>query len=256
MRLILGSHSEVKCYDETESYKLLVAGNMRQVLLESAQRYVGFKIPRFSEQLLQETMTDTDYGAFPTFYRGEPVIYMVRDYRDVVRSMVSLTYPDGESWLEKYGKNILLSKASENTLSAENLELLSVVEREGFPSYLVGALYWKYKTEAVFDFLGACMPVRIVCYERLVMNPESELGRVVRFLSLQWEDSLLSHHRLEHEEIDEQGLAIGGTNPRLAIHADSVRRHKEYFSVQQVEKMRHLVTGTLARLVDIGIVYD
>lgn len=256
MRLILESHSEIRCFDEEEGYRILVDPRFRDALQVNGAGWVGFKIPRFSEQLLLKSMRDIDYGTFPSFYRREPIIFMVRNCGDVVRSMDKLAYPDGETWLKKYGKKILMSKIEDADFSEENRVALRMIEMEGFPGHLVGALYWKYKTEALFDLIRAGVRVQVICYEHLVSEPKKQLDGVVDFLGLPWEDALLNHHRLEHVEVDERGLAIGGTNARLAIHADSVRKHHEYFSPLQQQEMRDLISGTLERLAAIGIVYD
>lgn len=256
MRLILESHSKIRCFDEEEGYRILVDPRFRDALQVSGAGWVGFKIPRFSEQLLLGSMRDVDYGTFPSFYRREPIIFMVRDCGDVVRSMDRLAYPDGETWLKKYGKKILMSKAEDADFSEENRVALRVIEREGYPEHLVGALYWKYKTEALFELIRSGVQVQAICYEYLVSNPKEQLAEVVAIFGLLWEDALLNHHRLEHEEVDERGLAIGGTNPRLAIHANSVRKHHEYFSPLQKQEMRDLISGTLEKLAAIGIVYD
>lgn len=256
MRLILESHSKIRCFDEEEGYRVLLDPQFRDTLQATGAERVGFKVPRFSEQLLRESMRDIDYGSSPSFYRREPIVFMVRNCGDVVRSMDRLAYPGGETWLEKYGKEILRSKTEDADFSDENRIALRAIESEGFPRHLVGALYWKYKTEALFELIREGVPVQAIGYEHLVGSPKAQLAEVVTFLGLPWEDSLLNHHRLEHEELDERGLAIGGTNPRLAIHADSVRKHQEYFSPLQQQEMRDLISGTLVRLAAIGIVYD
>jgi len=256
MRLILSSHSMIRCFDESEGYKLLTVGKLEQLDFDKAQKLVGFKIPRFSEQLLWATMSDTDYGEFPSFYHGAPVIFLVRDYRDVIYSMAQLRYPDGESWLRKHGQRILKFQAGHPEFKAEYKKILTTVEQAGFPDHLVGALYWKYKTDALFSLIDARMPVIGIAYEDLVNNPKNELAKLVDFLGLQWENALLQHNKLDHAELDADGMAIGGTNPKLPIHKNSVKAYGDFFSPQELKDMRATVNDTLSRLSGVNIEHD
>ena len=64
---------------------------------------------------------------------------------------------------------------------SEELSLIENCHRR-----LVGlaALYWKYKTDALFRYLEQGLPVAGVCYERLVANPRSTLQSVCAHLGI------------------------------------------------------------------------
>jgi len=253
LRLVLESHSMVRCFDETEGYKLLKSYEESRLLINQNNMLTGFKIPRFSEQLLSQTMSDIDYGDFPSFYMDEPVLFMVRDYRDVIHSMAKLHYPDGETWLKKYGLKILMHQAKQSTFTEENHHLLASIKESDAPDHLVGALYWKYKTEALFLLIEASKPVLPVSYESFVASPREELLKVLEILNLSWENSLLEHSKHRHSELDEDGLAIGGTDPKLAIHNNSIQSHKNFFSTQELEDIRQVVGKTLIDLETLKI---
>lgn len=255
IRLILESHSMIRCFDESEGYKLLTVGKLEQLDFDMANNLVGFKIPRFSEQLLWASMSDIDYGEFPNFYHGAPVIFLVRDYRDVIYSMAQLRYPDGESWLRKHGQRILKFQASHPEFKTEDRKILAAMEHARFPDHLVGALYWKYKTDALFALIDARMPVITISYECLVNNPKNELAKLVGFLGLPWENVLLQHYKLDHAELEADGMAIGGTNPKLPIHKNSVKTHEGFFSHQEMEEMHTIVHDTLDRLSSLSILF-
>lgn len=256
VRLILESHSAVHCFDETEGYKLLTTGRPEDIANKYKEKLIGFKVPRFTEQLLWTTMSDIDYGEFPSFYHGVPVIFLVRDYRDVIRSMIQLRYSDRESWLQKYGQRILKFQSKLQEFKAEDKKILAAIEQSGFQDHFVGALYWKYKTDALFSLLNSGMPVSIVSYERLVSNPQSELAKLVDFLGLQWEDALLKHDKQNHAELDANGMAIGGTNPKLPIHKNSVKLYEGFFSTHELKDMRTIVYDTLSRLYGLNISFQ
>jgi hypothetical protein len=236
------------CYDETEGYKLLVSRSAFDDVVDQVNYVTGFKIPRFTEQLLWTTMSDLDYGDFPSFYENDPVLFMIRDYRDVIHSMAKLRYPDGQTWLQKYGLNILSHQENCPASTEENRQLLASIKMAGAPDHLVGALYWKYKTEAVFGLVELDKPVLPISYESLVANPRVELERMLNFMGLDWEDSLLEHSKHQHSELDENGLAIGGTDPKRAIHSNSIQSYKSFFSAKELEEMQQIVNSTLSSL--------
>jgi hypothetical protein len=255
LRLIMDSHSAVHCYDEIDGYKLLTLGKPEDLMKQCLNKLVGFKIPRFTEQLLWPSMSDIDYGEFPNFYHGEPVLFLVRDYRDVVRSMLQLHYPDGESWMFKYGKRILKHQSENPQFAAEDRKSLEKIKASGFREHLTGALYWKYKTDALFSMYDAGMTIIPVTYERLVENPRFELLKVIEFLGLPWEESILKHNEQLHSELDSNGMAIGNTNPKLPIHKNSLKLFKNFFSLNEINEMYEVVCETLTRLSFLNITF-
>lgn len=244
MRLILESHSSIYCFDEAFGYEILKKGNFQ--ISNSNFKYdrIGFKIPRFSEQLLWSEMSDIDYGKFSNFYNGQPIIFLVRDYRDVVYSMMRLMYDGGETWLKRYGRCILEHYSNSCESSKDINDILEFVRKLKYPDHLVGALYWKFKTDVIFELLKIKIPVYIVSYEKLVADPKSELTKVVKFLGLDWEDALLNHEKFDHKELDTKGLAIGGTNPNVPIHNQSVGLYNGFFSEEILKEMDEIVYET------------
>src|SRR6186713_2185314 len=88
MRLVLECHSGITCFDETRSYRALAT---REHDGPAAAGLVGFKIPRLAEQLDQPRAFDLGLDDPPQgFYRGQNALFLVRDYRDVVASMLKL----------------------------------------------------------------------------------------------------------------------------------------------------------------------
>ena len=222
MRLILETHSEVYCFDEEEGYPILASLDpdaIKKRLDWVPHRYICFKIPRYAEQLLDDYMDDTRYGVSRNFYsRNNPVIFLLRDVLDVVASMRSLRHSSGRNWLAMYGVPILKHKISSPTFRARYAKDIKTVIEHDFAEHLAGARYWKYKTDAFFDYLEAGLKVFGLRYEDLVHAPETRLKEVTNFVGLRWENSLLNHHYFEHRELDKEGKAIGGTNPKEPIY--------------------------------------
>lgn len=253
MRLILDSHSRVRCFDETEGYKILTTNADNFDGYSHDTILTGFKIPRFTEQLLESTMNDLDYGTFSSFYNNDPVIFLVRDYRDVVRSMIRLRYPDGESWVSKYGAQILKYNSLRSGFNVELKKEIDNIDMEANSEHIIGALYWKYKTDALFSLSKANIPIFVVSYELLVQDPFAVLNPLMKFLQIEWQDSLLYHNKIEHTELDCNGIAIGGTDSKLPIHKNSVKAYNNFFTSDDLQRMHELVCGTLTKLSGFGI---
>src|SRR6516225_834096 len=86
LRLILESHPDVFCYDETKAYAVL------QGLVHDDSprtRLKGFKIPRWTEQMNFPVLYDEGLDRpCKNPYRGEKILYLHRDVRDTLTSMV------------------------------------------------------------------------------------------------------------------------------------------------------------------------
>ena len=220
MRLVLESHTRVSCLDEDDSYLALADKADR---LPVGKTLVGYKIPRWTEQLADSHLSDFGHEIEADhFYAGEAILFMLRDVRDTVASMLRLQTGEG-SWLVKWGIPILRDKIGRSdsfrTRFAREIELLAGTTGR---QHVWGALYWKYKTMAYFDYLDSGLRVHGVRYEELVTSPEPHLKTVLGYLGLQWEEGVLDHPSHWHTALDPAGFAAGGTDPRKPIHGQSV----------------------------------
>lgn len=227
LRLILEGHEDIRCLDEARSYRVLAGHESDH---DDSSRLVGFKIPRLAEQLDRRETYDCGLPDAPAdFYRGEKVLFMVRNHRDVIASMLKLR--ETKSWLEDRGIPIVLHKAATEPAFIERWrkELTFCANTASLVPY--GALYWAYKNDALLRYLDMQLPVLPISYESLVRNPRIELGRICRFLAVPFDEALLKHHQLEHGELDENGLAIGGTDPTRRIDTHSVAQWRNWLTV-------------------------
>jgi len=237
LRLILESHEKIQCFDEVIGYEILVSqskGQPVQYPVKKGAKYIGFKIPRFTEQLINESFVDPDYGELPSFYKNQKVIYIFRNVLDVVSSMMKLKISKDISWLEKYGIKILESMVKSENLDSKYAKKYSDLRLKDWPAHLVGALYWEIKNQGFFDLLENGKHVYPLSYEKLVSASEVELVKLCEFLKIEWSDALLNHYNYSHGELDEMGKAIGNTDPTRAIDNRSVGTYKLILSEQQV----------------------
>jgi hypothetical protein len=244
LRLILESHPSIQCFDETVGYNLLICeskGQGSEFIKKKGAILLGFKIPRFTEQLTWSEFIDPDYGSFPSFYQDQKVIHIFRDALDVVGSMMRLKTNDETSWLERYGLSILQALIRHHNIIDLYKKKYVLLERQGFPAHLIGALYWEIKNQGYLDLLEQNKPVYLVRYESLVRAPKIELLKICKFLEVIWSDSLLDHPKHSHAELDEYGMAIGETDPHRFIDTQSIGGHRHLMTEQQVQEVKYSV---------------
>jgi len=214
---------------------------------------VGFKVPRFAEQLTRREFRDLTYGVFSSFYHDEQVIHILRDVLDVVGSMLKLKAAGETSWLEMYGVSILQTMIRHPDINGALKRKYTEVEEQGLPLHLVGALYWEIKNHGYFDLQVCKKPVMSVKYEHLVTSPEYELRRICRFLGIDWHAALLNHPAYLHGELDQRGRAIGETDPQRSIDANSVGGYRAVLTEQQIDDITSLTREMSHRLTcDVG----
>lgn len=258
LRLVLDSHPEIRCFDEAVAYEFLTGRQSAPIqdLAEEGISAVGFKIPRFAEQLGWPNQVDPDYGRFGSFYNGEKTLFIVRDVCDVVSSMTSLKANASQSWIDRYAAPILRATLPEYPGGDDLRNKFSMLEQRGFPCHLLGALYWEAKNRGLLAMLAAGHPVLPLSYEALVESPRPIMERVMGFLGLSWNDVLLMHHHQEHQELDERGLAIGNTDPKRAIDRNSVGRGALSLTPQEREETLAFVEQTRCRINQLGLGHD
>ena len=101
----------------------------------------------------------------------------------------------------------------------------------------MAALYWKFKSKCYFRYIQLDFPIIKIKYEDVVQNPGEKIALVIKHLELDWEDSLLQHHRTEHSETDEKGFAIGGTDSHMPISKFHLERYKNELTIKQLDEI-------------------
>jgi hypothetical protein len=141
--------------------------------------------------------------------------------------MMKLPGPQ-KSWLDTYPEPIMSARIARDPNFASRYGL--DFERVRQSPIRTGALYWKYKSAAFFDYARARLPMALVSYEALVTDPEPVLRGITGFLGIAWNDSMLHHERLNHTELFADGITVGGTDSRAPIHSRSVTAWRELLS--------------------------
>lgn len=252
LRLILDSHPQVSCVDESSAYDLLQDPTHQYVPQKPGVKLVGYKIPRYTEQLDQPWVSDFGLpGQSPQFYAGDPLIFLVRDVRDVICSALNLRM-EGSNWLEMHGMPILeywVHQAEHSTVPyLQQLRHDYVRAKQSpYPIIAFGAVYWKMKNLAYFRYVSAGFPVLVVKYSKLTVTHRPILEKVTEFLDIPWSDLLLDHHLLPHSEVNEAGATTGGTDARRPISAVHVGQFNQQLSPEEVEVIWEIAGETMLK---------
>lgn len=217
LRFLLGSHSQVTAVDETAAYPLLAGQRTPAEVLpgETLRPVFAFKIPRFTEQLLEPDLRDELFGAVPQFYRRQRAVFVVRDPRDVVTSMCTLKASTQASWIQAYGRAMVQHRVANRAgFAARYARELGELEARNWPDHLVASFYWQIKNDALPAYRAAGLPILPVRYEALVTDAATQLRAVFAHLGLAWEDAVLRHHERSHGQLEE-----GGSRSAAAIPA-------------------------------------
>jgi hypothetical protein len=249
LRLILEGHPDVACYDEIKGYAILQSSASDNLVEDPAPaRLVGFKLPRWTEQITRPVLYDDGpEGVCQNFYRSEKILFLQRDVRDNIASMFKLKV-NGSSWCELWVPRIIRSKITHEPEFRERYaDELSIINISASPLVGLAALYWKYKNDAFFDYRDAGLPVLAVSYEQLVSHPRPVLQSVCRHLGIAFHGDLLRHHELPHTELLANGLAVGNSNPKAPIQSGSVGQWDEFLSPADLLMVESIVGQQAAK---------
>ena len=247
MRLILESHSMVKCFDEPQCYEIL---KNHTELLKSNQKekFLCFKTPILTEQMDEPFFSDVTIDfIINNHYQNFPQIFMVRDVRDTISSMMTLKQ-EKSTWYDLWPKKSLefwiATIPGFEKIFAKDIRKISNSKNK-LISY--SSFYWKYKTGAFFNYEKKRI-VHLIKYEDLVSDPLETIQGLVKFLKLNFEDALMVHHKKKHSLTNERGITIGNTDTKLPIFNESIGRYKKTFSKSQLQEINNISGDVMEKL--------
>lgn len=249
MRLIFESHSQISVIDEPYCYAALsdLSGHLKK---NPKKGLLGFKSPVITEQMDKSFFSDASLNfVIINKFKNFPQVFMIRDVRDTIASMMSLKQ-DGSTWYDMWPlKSIDFWKYTIPDFATEFADDLEILSNSKDKLVSAASFYWKYKTLSYFNYEKNGSKVCKIYYEDLVSKPKETITNAMKFLDIGWEDSLLTHHKIKHEFTDRKGITVGDTNTTLPIFNDSIGRFTTSLSESQVENILQ-ISGKLMR--DLG----
>lgn len=260
----------------TSKIPILITGSQRSgttmlhLILDSHPAIRGIDEDRFDEAALSDYLSDAGACTHASFklpdyvhavhktrrWPGLKVLFCVRDPRDVVNSMLTLALPLGPyslPWIaHPYGGALQIYFCATTLAGHLRKEMATLLGdypgiavvppavRNQEQNVYCAALCWQLVTRLLPVYRAAGMPVGVVPYERLVLNPELLLREVMTFLDLPFDDALLRHHELH------TGRSIGDTDNERPIDSRSIGKWRKYLSAHDLRVIESLCAGTAA----------
>lgn len=221
MRLILNSHKHINCLDEWKSYNSVLNNDYPK-----DKTIVGLKMPNWTEWLVES-------DEYKKYYKGDPIIFMFRDVRAVIASMLSLLTGKGcffngvmEAIDEKWPVD------PHRKFWPQHKKEIESIEKMNCPDYRKAAVYWRYKTSRYMEMVKQGYKILPIHYELFVRNPVSHLKILMNFLELEWDNNLLNHHMQKHDETF-NGYAVGNTLVSRPIDTASIDKWRIGLTAEQ-----------------------
>jgi len=213
------------------------------------KKWVGFKTPRITEQMLEPFLADVGIKLrTKNRYKQMPIIFMVRNVLDTITSMKTLEQ-DGESWIKTWAKRTVdfWCETTPNFKSDFKREL-KLLDKTKNKDIVAGAIYWKYKTSSFYEYENNGVPIIRIKYEDLVTEKKATIKKVLNFLNLSWENSVLEHEKLSHVETNQSGITVGNNDTRIPINKTSVDRYKKFLTKKEIFEILQVAGDSMTKL--------
>lgn len=225
MRLVLNAHPQIHCFDEWKSYDNVLKDTYTN---PKNAKVIGLKMPNWTEWIVESEEYKKYYNAATDY-----ILFMLRDVRQTIASMLTLATGRG--------------KFFENVLEAVNIkwpgdphrkflqncgEEVKRIEQMDNVDFRKAALFWRYKTSRYLEMVKLGYKVLPVRYNSFVSSPLANLKVITEFLDIEWDDMLLKHHEIEHDEVF-NGYAVGNTLVTRPIDTTSIEKWREIITPEQ-----------------------
>jgi hypothetical protein len=162
------------------------------------------------------------------------LVWMIRDPFAVVASMRKLRFPDGQSWLTKFG--LAQARTTVAITAPEILHSLDTLDEVS-----LGAMIWKHRILLMEQYRAHGMRLHPVKYEELVRAPRQVMQDLLAALGFDWSDQVLAHQQL-HGETQYAGFTSGAR----AIDQQGLARGQE-LNAEEQEKISAIAADVMAR---------
>ncbi|CAD6188460.1 unnamed protein product [Caenorhabditis auriculariae] len=226
MRAMLDAHSLIRCGGETmmlpqflqwqsgwRGDKWMNGSGITPEVLDLAVSAFISEIVAKHDKMAERLCNKDPYTALwlPTLRRLFPnarFILMIRDARAVVHSMVEREVPVG-------GYN---RSDPPQMFRKWNQEITKMLFQCG-------------------NAPGLCLQV---FYERLVQKPREEIGRILEFLDVPFDENVLRHHQLIGDEIDLSDQEFSASQVKKALNVDALTAWFDCFSNETLAEVNDL----------------
>jgi len=252
LRLILDSHNKIHCFDEKKSYLLLSDNSLlnNELTNYANKKLIGFKTPVFTEQMNNSILIDyVNNLKIKNTFENSKIIFIYRNVLDVVSSMKNHIQKNGHSWLENWGLNTINSwEKSHPDLIQKFTSDLKYLRKTKNKDIVSGAIYWKVKNFFMFSYENEKKPLLKVKYEDLCQNPKIEIEKIINFLNVDWDNNVLNHEQIFHDEVEKNGLTVGNNDATKKISVSEIGRYINDFTNAEKNEIMEISTKLMKKM--------
>ncbi len=245
LNLVLDSHPDITGIDELDFDKV----PLREYLdSPKYQTCVSFKLPRAAHQV----------GILEAAMPGVKVLWCIRDPRDVILSMMTLSLKSADEtslpWVASPLGAKLEIERSAGTLQksvsgelAEHYKTYRAIAEKQPASWLpeesafVASLCWRVKQELLVEYDAMGIGYHIVHYENLIRDSEDTIRDVLQFIGVPWHNNVLKHHQLH------TGVSVGGTVNSRPIDASNTGKWVTALDARTLSIIKNVCSDAAAK---------
>lgn len=235
LRLILDSHNQIYCYGEINGYNYF----SKNKKIKHRKKIEAFQLPIWTELFLE-------YECIKKYMKkDDKILFVFRDPKSVISSMKKMKRKkDQVNYIEyEISKHVKTWVDDESRSFKKYKKFL-----EEDPSPINQAIYyWIYKNECMIKMIEKKLNVLPIDYDELVSCPREELKKVTNFLEIDWDENLLSHHLIKHDEVI-NNMAMGNTKANRKIDKNSINLWKEILTKEEAIKIENKTKDLFLKL--------
>lgn len=257
LKRIFNCHSLTAGIEEGRTYQSITNPFLLrlQKIFESNKQWIGLKGPAITDCLLSD-----DFVAFPVpgfddklaenfrkFYSDQPIIFLTRDVRDRVSSVINL---GGRTGVGIDGlNNTFRAWIKKNPYIQENFnEEIKNVERSKEKIFAFEALDWKIKNSSYFIYKERGYPILRIKYEDLVLKTEESLQQITKFLQLPFEKTMLNFYKMPHPGLKSIGVDSNLDKTQRNTDSKSIGLYKKHLNENQTTAIMDITSDLMKEL--------
>jgi len=127
------------------------------------------------------------------YFNDSKAIFIFRHYMDVINSSMRLDWGEHlKNYVQNIYKGVDFKYSGALNLTANNIKLIRDIYKDDLSVESCAALIWYLRNSIYSDFqLYANPNILLVQYEKLVFNPKKEFKRILTFMNLKFNSSIL-----------------------------------------------------------------
>lgn len=177
--------------------------------------------------------------------KDDKILFIFRDPKSVISSMKKMQRKkDHINYIEyEVSKHVKTWLSDESRCFKKYKKYLE----EDFSLINQAIYYWIYKNECMIKMIEEKLNILPINYDNLVSSPRDEIKKITNFLEIDWDENVLYHHAIKHDEVI-NNIAMGNTKANRKIDKASINLWKELLTEEEIIKIEEKTTDLFLKL--------